>query len=138
MKKGDYLAAKEEKKKSTNDAVIVLIVFIVVFIFVIFRLASRPGSNHGFFSLMPTGAEAYKISTTFVRPTIKTSGDVIFPDNDFQYSKNSDSIYVVKSFYTIEKGGRDTKTNFTITLKYDGGTSSDGRDWTLVDLQEDQ
>ena|ERR1700722_7384990 len=138
MKKGDYFAAKQEKKKSTNQAVVVLVVFIIVFIFVIFRLAFRPGTNQSFFSLMPTGAEAYKISTTFVRPTIKTSGDVVFSDNDFQYSVNPDSVYVIKSFYTIEGGGQSSKTNFTVTLKYNGGTSSDGRDWTMIDLQDDK
>ena len=102
-------------------------------------IAIRPGSKRYLFSTMPTGIEAYKISTTFVRSTIKTSGDAIFPDNDFQYSENPDSIYVIKSFYTIEDNkGKDSKTNFTITLKYDGSNFSDARDWTMIQLQEDK
>ena len=139
MKKGDYLAAKEEKRKPTREAIIVLVVFIIVFIAIIFRFAIRSGTNEGFFSFMPTGIQAYKVSTSFVRPTIQSRGDITFPDRDFQYSKRSDSTYVIKSFYVIQDSdGHESKKNYTITLKYNGGSRDDGRKWTLIKLQQDK
>jgi|GEM_PF-2430448 len=139
MKKGDYLAAKEEKRKPTSEAVIVLIVFIIVFIAVIFRLAVRSGTNEGLFSDIPTKNQAYQVSKDLIRSKIKASGDVIFPDNDFQCSKDADSIYVVKAFYTIQNSeGHEVQTQFTATLKYGGGSSSDSRNWRMLTLQEEQ
>ena len=137
MKKGDYLAAKEEKRKPTSQAIVVLAVFVIVFLAVIFRFAIRSGANEGFFLSMPTGAQAYKVSTAFVRPTITLPGDVSFPDNDYQYSKNSDSIFVIKSFYIVEdSNGHEAKKEFSITLKYHGGSYSDGRNWSVMELQQ--
>jgi hypothetical protein len=141
MKKGDYLAAKEEKRKPTIEAIIVLIVFIIVFLAVIFRFAIRSGTNEGFFSFMPTGVQAYKVSKAFVRPTIhsREDEDVSFPDRDFEYSKKSDSVYVIKSFYvTQDSYGHESKKNYTITLKYNGGSRANGHNWTLIQLQQDK
>ena len=137
MKKGDYLAAKEEKRKPTREAIIVLTLFIIVFIAVIFRFAIRTGSNEGFFSFMPTNTQAYKVSKQFVRPTITSSGDITFPDNEFQCSKNSDSVFVIKSFYTImDSEGHESKANFTITLRYNGGSPMDSRHWKMLAFQK--
>jgi hypothetical protein len=139
MKKGDYLEAKEEKRKPTGEAIVVLVVFIIVFIAVIFRFAIRSGTNEGFFSSMPAKAQAYKVSAAFVRPTIKLPGDVSFPDNDYQCSNNSDSIYAIKSYYTVEDSdGHESKQKFTITLKYHGGSYSDHRNWSMIDLQQEK
>jgi len=139
MKRGDYLTAKEEKKRPTIEAVVVLAVFVIVFLAVILRFAIRTGTNEGFFSFMPTRAQTYQVSTAFIRPMVTIPGDVSFPDHDFQFSKDADSIYVIKSFYVIgDSEGHSAKKNFTITLKYLGGTHTDGRSWKMIGLQQDK
>jgi hypothetical protein len=139
MKRGDYLTEKEEKKRPTVEGIVLLAVFVVIFLAVIFRFAIRTGTNEGFFSFMPTKAQAYLVSTAFVRPTVTIRGDVSFPDHDFQFSKDADSIYVIKSFYVIDDSeGHSAKKNFTITLKYLGGARTDGRNWKMIGLQQDK
>ena len=135
MQRRNYLTEKEAKKKSTNQGIDFLSMFIIIFVAVIFRLAIRTGTNEGFFSMVPTGDEAYQVAVDFVKPTVKT-GEVEFPDHDFQYSKNSDSVYVVQSFYKAPGlKGATTKTKFAITLRYNGGSSTDDKNWTVEDLQ---
>jgi len=41
MKRGDYLAAKEEMRKPAGQPIVVMLFFIIVFISVILRLAVR-------------------------------------------------------------------------------------------------
>ena len=135
MQRRNYLTEKEAKKKSTSQGIVFLSVFIIIFVSVIFRLAIRTGTNEGFFSMVPTGNEAYQVAIDFVKPTVKTC-EAEFPDNDYQYSKNSDSVYVVQSFYKApDQKGADVKTKFAITLRYNGGSSTDEKNWTVEDLQ---
>lgn len=136
MAQKDYLTEKQEKIRSTARGIIVLLIFVVIFIAVIIRFAIRSGTNEGFFRLMPTGKDAYGISKDFILPSLK-SADAEFPDKDYEVSKNSDSVYVVEShFDTKEISGQVIKTTFTATLKYNGGTSDDEHNWTLVKLEE--
>ena len=136
MAQKDYLTEKQEKIKATTRGIIVLLIFVVIFIAVIIRFAIRPGTNEGFFRLMPTGKEAYEISRDFILPSLKST-DAEFPDKDFEFSKNSDSVYIIKShFDSRDISGREVKTEFTATLKYNGGTADDAHNWTLVKLEE--
>jgi hypothetical protein len=135
MQTRNYLTEKEARKKSTRQGIVFISVFILIFVSVIARFAVRPGTNEGFFALVPTGDDAYKVAVDFVKPTTKTM-EAAFPDNDFQYSKKSDSVYVVQSFYKAQdRKGADKKTNFAITLRYNGGSSTDDNNWTVEDLQ---
>ena len=135
MQRRNYLTEKEAKRRSTRQGLVFLSMFIIVFVAMIFRLAIRTGTNEGFFDTVPTGDEAYKVAVDFVKPTVMT-GDAEFPDSDFQYSKNSDSVYVVQSFYRAPgKEGSDVKKKFAITLRYNGGSSTDDKNWTVEDLQ---
>lgn len=137
MKKGDYLAAKDEKKKSTYEAVIVLIVFIIVFMGIIVRFARHSGANEGFFSHLPNGADAYRVSKSFIRPTIQPSHDGDFPLNEFQCSKESDSVFTVRSYFIMkDSDNQEVKRNFEITLKYNGGDKLKSGNWTMVNLTE--
>jgi len=136
MAQKDYLTEKQEKIKSTARGIIVLLIFVVIFIAVIIRFAIRSGTNEGFFRLMPTGKDAYEISKEFILPSLK-SADTEFPDKDYEFSKNSDSVYIIKShFDTKDLSGQEVKTEFTATLKYNGGSSDDEHNWTLVKLEE--
>jgi len=135
MQRRNYLTEKEAKRRSTRQGLVFLSMFIIVFVAMIFRLAIRTGTNEGFFDTVPTGDEAYKVAIDFVKPTVKTS-EAEFPDSDYQYSKNSDSVYVVQSFYKAPgKEGAGVKTKFAITLRYNGGSSTDAKNWTIENLQ---
>jgi hypothetical protein len=130
--KREYLKEEQARRKTTKQGIIVIIIFVVIFIGVIFRFAFRSGSTLG---LLPTPKDAYEIAKDYVKPTIK-SQDVEFPD-DYQYTKSSDSLYVIKSYFEASNiGGQNAKTDFTITLKYNGGFISRDADWTVVNLVE--
>jgi hypothetical protein len=133
--KRDYLSDKDEKKKSTRQGIIAIVIFVIIFIAVIFRFATRPGNNEGLSHQIPTGKEAYEIAKDYIKPTIKFP-EAEFPDSDFQFSKNSDSVYVIKSYYEANNGsGQNVKTNFNITLKYNGGISSKAENWKMVSME---
>jgi hypothetical protein len=136
MSKKDYLSEKQEKTRSTARGIIALLVFIIIFIAVIVRIAFRPGIDGNFFSSMPGGADAYQIAKRFIKPAPKLS-DVEFPNDEYQLSKKSDSIYVITSYFdTKDTYGTNVKTNFTATLKYNGGSALNQRHWTLIKLDE--
>lgn len=135
MKQRDYASEKEHKIKSTRKGLIILAIFIAIFITMIIRFAIRSGTNEGLFNLVPTGSEAYGVAKDYVNATMKFP-DAEFNDDDFQYSKNSDSIYVVSSYFEVIKHGERVKTTFTAILKYNGGSTADDHNWTLVKLSE--
>jgi hypothetical protein len=95
INKGDYLSAKELKKKSSRQGALLLIAFIGISLQSFFVSSSERALTKVFFTMMPTGDDAYKVAAGFIRPTVHSAID--FPDNDFEYSKNSDSVYVVQS-----------------------------------------
>ena len=136
MPQKDYLKEKQEKAKTTVTGIIVLLIFIIIFIGVIVRFAIRSGTNDGFFPLMPTGKDAYEIAKDYIQSSIKSS-DHEFPDKDYQFTKNSDSVYTITSHFDARNiRGEEIKTEFTATLKYNGGSTSDQHNWTLVKLEE--
>ena len=136
MSKKDYLSEKQEKVKSTARGIIVLAIFVIIFIVMIMRLAIRSGTNEGLFPSMPSGKDAYEIAKDYILPTVK-SGDPEFGEKDYEFTKNADSVYIIKSYFDIRDiSGREVKTEFTATLKYKGGSSSNDRNWTLVKLEK--
>jgi len=134
--KRDYLAEKAAKKKVTREAMWILLIFIVLFLAVMFRIAWRSESAGGFFSSMPSGDDAYEIAKDYIIPTLRSS-NVEFADKDYQYAKSSDSVYVIKSYFQAkDPSSGNAKTNYTVTIKYNGGTISNDRNWSLLNLQE--
>jgi hypothetical protein len=135
--KRDYLSEKAAKKKVTREAMWILLIFILLFLGVMFRIAWRSESAGGFFSSMPSGDDAFEIAKDYIMPTLR-SANVEF-NKDYQYAKSSDSVYVVKSYFQAKDsvgGNGNVKTNYTITIKYNGGTVSNDRNWSLLNLQE--
>jgi hypothetical protein len=132
--KNHYLSEKELKKKSTKQGLVVLFIFIVIFLAVILRFAIR--ADNGGFSSLPGSGDAYQIAVGFIKPTIK-SPTAQFPDRDFECAKTGDSVYTVKSYFeTDSNNGRSAKTDFAITLKYNGGSWENEKSWTMVKLEE--
>jgi hypothetical protein len=136
--KKDYLSEKAAKKKTTKEAMLVLLVFIILFIVIMVRFALRPDSRDNLFSSMPTGSEAYEIAKDYIKPTLKLP-DVEFADEEYQYAKGADSVYVVKSYFeTKDISNRKIITNFTIRIKYNGGTTLNEVNWSLISLEENK
>ena len=136
MHKRDYASEKESKKRSTTEGMWLLILFIVLFIVIIIRFAMGSGSGEGLVSLMPSGNDAYAVARTYIRPSL-SAPDVKFAEDNFQYTKGDDSVYVIKSYFEATfPGGEKAKTNFRIALKYNGGSISNTRNWLLLSLDE--
>jgi ABC-type microcin C transport system permease subunit YejE len=135
MKK-DYFSEKEAKRRTTKQGMWFLMIFIILFIVVIVRIALRGVINDGLLSTMPSGSDAYEMAKDYIKPTLKIAY-ADFPEQDYQYNKGADSVYVVKSYFeTKDVSGSKVKTNFTVSLKYNGGTISEDRNWTLINIQE--
>jgi hypothetical protein len=134
--KRDYLSEKAAKKRTTNNGLWFLFIFLALFIIVIIRIAVRSGSSGGFFTVMPSGGDAYEMAKHYIRPSLK-SPDVDFADEDYQCDKISDSVYVVRSYFeTKQADSAKVKTTFAATLKYNGGSASNDRNWTMLNLEE--
>lgn len=130
----EYLEDKATKKKSAVKAVYLLVIFVVLVGIVAIKLSGVTGSGGNLFNGLPSSDQAYNIAKVYIRPTVR-SESVDFSDDDYKYAKKSDSVYVIKSSY-VEKDGNGEKlsTNFTITLKYNGGHAENESNWTMLDL----
>jgi len=132
-----FIAEKTAKKKSATSASWLLWLFLLVFIAIVLRFALRLGPQlSSAKGTMPTGQDAFEVAKQFVRPTIG-SMNADFADGEFEYSKNNDSVYIVKSYYeTRPEGGEKVKTGFVITLKFNGGKNSSKQNWTVMNLEQ--
>jgi hypothetical protein len=130
----NYLEDKTVKKKSAVKVVYLLIFFGVVFALLLAKFAIGGLSNP--FNRMPDSDAAYTVAKEFIQPTVLSS-NVTFSDTEYKFARKSDSVYVIKSFYTAKDAdGDDEKTDFTITLKYNGGRAESSKNWALVDLDQ--
>ncbi|MFA6248141.1 MAG: hypothetical protein WC615_14475 [Mucilaginibacter sp.] len=131
----NYAKAKEAKKKSASKAGWLLAFFVVIFAVLLGKYALS-GST-GVFSGLPDSDAAYGVARKFIQPTI-LSTHVDFSDAEYKFAKKSDSVYVIKSFYTEKfDDGEVSKTHFTITLKYNGGAGANASNWTMLNLDKD-
>jgi len=132
--KRDYVAENADKKRTTKKAMWAFWVFIILFILIIMRFAVRSNPDGDFFAFAPTGDDAYKIAKDYVRPTLR-SPEVQFADGDYHYTKISDSVFVVNSYFeTKAEDNRKLKTYFAVTLKYNGGSNLNDKNWTLENM----
>jgi hypothetical protein len=136
MRNRDYATEKAAKTKSTRQVMWMLLILLILFTIVIFRVAIRSGSKDGLFKMTPSGDDAFEIAKDYIRPTL-ISPRVDFADGDFEFTKNYDSVYIVKSYYETKYDEKtDVKTNFTVKLKYNGGTISSDRNWSLLKMEK--
>ncbi len=129
----EYINQKNQKTGITKRGIIVLLIFVVLFLSVIFRFAIRSDFG-GFFNQLPSGDDAFEVSKDFVRPTLKAV-DAHFAEDSYQYTKLSDSVYEVKSYFETNSNFQTAKTNYDAVLKYKGGSNLNDRNWSLVKLQ---
>ena len=130
----DYLQDKTVKKKSAIKFVYLLVFFGVAFAILLAKFALTGSANP--FNGMPDSDAAYTVAKEFIKPTVLSS-NIKFSDSEYKFAKKSDSVYVIKSFYTASDGdGESAKTDFTIVIKYNGGHAESSKNWTLVDLNQ--
>jgi hypothetical protein len=132
-----YLKDKQHKRKTAITGVWLLVIVGVIFILVIVKFATSGGSSDMLtFTMFPNSDDAYQIAKQYVAPTIR-SGNLAFAEERYQFAKKSDSVFVIKSYVTsIDDKGDKVKTNFQITLKYNGGPKAVQDNWTMVDMNE--
>ena len=131
----DYLKAKAANKKSATNVVVLIFFFVAVFAVLLGKFALSGSS--GVFNGLPDSDVAYSVARKYIQPTI-LSTNVNFSDAEYKFAKRSDSVYVIKSFYTEKyDDGETSKTHFTITLKYNGGAGASAANWTMLNLDKD-
>ena len=130
----NYLKDKKIKKKSALQGAWLLVIFGIIFAAMLARLAISDSVN--LFNGLPNSDDAYSIAEEFITPMV-LSGNVQFSDSDYRFAKKSDSVYVIKSFYTAKDADGDkSKTNFTIILKYKGGPATKTKNWAMLNLDQ--
>jgi hypothetical protein len=130
-----YLRDKTIKKKSASKAGWLIAFFATIFALLLGKFALSDTSHT--FSGLPDSDAAYNVAKIFIQPTV-LSTNISFSDSEYKFVKKSDSVYVIKSFYTaIDKDGESSKTNFTITLKYNGGAGTQISNWAMLNLDQD-
>ncbi|MDN3584477.1 hypothetical protein [Mucilaginibacter flavus] len=133
-----YLNDKQHKRKTAMAGVWILVVAGLVFIMVIVKFATSSGKSDSFsLSSFPGSDDAYQIAKQYVSPTLK-SKRLIFSEDHYQFAKKADSVFVIKSSVTsVDAKGEKTRTNFQITLKYNGGPKGVQDNWTMINLDQD-
>ncbi|GAA3994049.1 hypothetical protein [Mucilaginibacter dorajii] len=133
-----YLKDKQHKRKTAMAGVWILVVIGIIFIMVIVKFATSGGRSDTFsFNSFPGSDDAYQVAKQYVSPTLR-SGKLVFAEDHYQFAKKSDSVFVIKSYVTsVDEKGEKIKTNFQITLKYNGGPKAVQDNWTMVDLKSD-
>ncbi len=132
-----YLIDKQHKRKTAITGGWMLAVLGFIFVIVIIKFATSASSSDMLsFTMFPNSDDAYQIAKEYVAPTIR-SGNLVFAESRYQFAKKSDSVFVIKSYVTsIDEKGDKVKTNFQITLKYNGGPKAVQDNWTMVDMNE--
>ncbi|RYU92253.1 hypothetical protein EWM62_02120 [Mucilaginibacter terrigena] len=131
----DYLKEKVVKKKSASTAGWLLVILGLIFAILLGKFALSGSVN--MFTGLPDSDAAYTVAKQFIIPTT-LSKNIKFSDSEYKFAKKSDSVYVIKSFYTAKDDvGETSTTQFTITLKYNGGAGAKTSNWTLINLDQD-
>lgn len=128
-----FLAEKQQKKRKAKKGAWILILLAIAFILVFIRFAMN-GSKAIYFNGLPGDEDAYKIGQQFIRPTVKSTG-LHFPDSGYEFGKQSDSVYIIKSYYETPESGR---TNYKLVLKYKGGRFGSTDSWDVESIDQGQ
>lgn len=132
----DYLAEKAAKRKTGQKALWALIILLVVVISMIVKIMLTGSLKPDSFTGMPTNDDAYSVAKEFIQPTLKGTGADF--DHAYQFAKEADSVYVIKSSVTSSDpaSGKIT-THFKAVMKYNGGQATKSKNWSLINLDQD-
>jgi hypothetical protein len=132
----NYELDKAAKKKTAKRYGWMVLLLVLAFAVIVAKFALA-GSLEDIITGMPSSDDVYTVAKDFVRPTLRST-EAQFSDSEYQFGKKADSVYVIKSSVTTKgDGGQEQKTDFEITLKYNGGEKTDQKNWELIDIKED-
>jgi hypothetical protein len=132
-KSAQYLKQKADKKKTGNKVLWIFLVFVAIAISVVVKITLTGSLKPNFFKGLPGNEDAYEIAKQFVEPTLKSSS-ADFKDDGYQFGKQSDSVYVIKSSVETGSGSDRIITEFKVILQYNGGQVDKKKNWSLIDL----
>lgn len=129
------LGNKAASKRKALSGAWLIIVALLVFAFIIIRYAQNKGVGIGRRGL-PSEKDAYEIAKEFVKDDSRGE-NVSFPDDGFSFGKHGDSVYVIRSTYEqrLDDGNRKSE-NFTVTLKYRGGSVEEKDAWDVLNIMK--
>jgi len=79
---------------------------------------------------------AYIIHQDIVKNLLKSPSTADFPWNDYRCSRSTDKLYRITSYVDSQNGfGAMIRTDYQISLEYQGGEPADPRSWKMVDFQ---
>ncbi|MES2277475.1 MAG: hypothetical protein V4592_15735 [Bacteroidota bacterium] len=137
MAKRNFVDAKAGKKKSAKKAAWVMAALVIIFIFVLVKFAHNTGIRFST-SGLPSNDEAYSVAKDFVKATVRSS-NVDFPGSGYQVGKRGDSVYTIRSVAELTSDNGDKRrTNFKILMEYKGGKQDDIKNWSLLNISEEQ
>ena len=132
----NYVESKKARKKSALKAVWVLVALSLIAIFILIKFAHT--GIRLTTSGLPTGDEAYEVAQDFVKATLR-SDRVDFPGSGYQLAKRSDSVYVIRSVVEVtDEAGEKKTNNFKVVMEYKGGNQDEQKNWSLLNISEEQ
>ncbi len=126
----------KEKKSVTKGQVIGIIIFIF-FISWLFTGNETNLESVSTESAEPevaaaTDSQAYIISQNYVKEVLKAPATADFPFADYSHIKNDEDTHTVASYVDSENSfGANVRSNWTVTLTYNGGDWANQSNWTL-------
>jgi hypothetical protein len=132
----NYVENKKARKRSALKAVWILVTVSLIAIFILIKFAHT--SIRLTTSGSPTGDEAYEVAQAFVKSTLR-SDKVDFPGSGYQIAKRSDSVYVIRSVVeSTDEAGEKKTNNFKVVMEYKGGKQDEPKNWSLLNISEEQ
>lgn len=133
----NYIDNKAGKKKSAKRAAWAIVILGIIFIYILLKFAHN-GSMDFTGGGLPTGEQAYEVAKSFVKSTVRSS-NIDFPGSGFQMAKRNDSTYVIRSAAEITADNGDKRsTNFKVLMEYKGGKQDEMKNWSLLNISEEQ
>lgn len=133
----NYIDNKKGKKKSAKKAAWAIVILALAFIYIVIKFAynGNIGITGGG---LPTSEQAYEVAKGFVKSTVRSS-NIDFPGSGFQIAKRNDSTYVIRSVAEITSDTGDKRqTNFKVLMEYKGGKQDEIKNWSLLNISEEQ
>jgi len=129
----DYALVRKQEKKIFERLVWLMLPLIAAFVYVMIRFALS-GGEETIVSQEITSNGVFQIAQDFVRPTL-SGFNAKFSTRGYEYGKLHDSVYMIRSYVdTKSTGDEDIETKFEITLKYNGGLSTNPDNWDVIRL----
>ncbi len=125
----------KEKKKVTKGQIIGIVVFIFFLSWLFNGNETNPTTSiqsEETTEAEVTDSQRYIISQSFVEEILKAPATADFPLGATAQIQNDEDTYTVTSYVDSENGfGANVRSNWTVTLTYNGGDWATQSNWTL-------